>query len=205
MEAVDILYLVMKDLFDGVDFGKSIKVDYIYNHKTVDVGYADWVLLYNVVDDTNWLGIDTCLYEMKSVVAVDVRTANRQRYGKIKQYILTNFKSDKYVFQDSGEITEFNQNIDFGHYTEVGTYVTKAELYNPDNVQLERGSRVRLNLEDGTIVDGWYWGIYDNEMYVFRRPGVFWVVVPTRFTELSDKMKGLYRFVMDVQVRIFER
>lgn len=206
MEAVDILFLMLKDMFDGVSFGKPIKVDYIYNHKTIDVGYADWVLVYEVTSDIGWLGIETALLDVRSVVAVDVRTANKMRYGKIKERIFNSFRPDKYVFEETGNVIELAQDTDFGWYKTVGAYVDVFQLYDAKNVQLNRGDKVKLTLSDGSVVEGWVWNVYgDEEVYIIKRPAIYWVVSPTRITELSDRMKNLYRFIMDVSVRIFER
>jgi len=201
MDGADIVYLTLLDMFDGVSFGKTIRVDYVYNQKRADVRDADWVFVYEIFSNVNWLGINTNTYDIVSRVAIDVRTADKQRYAMLKKHILDWFRSAKYEFNGDDEPVELREFDDFVEFKHDGAYVVSVRYLGSD--ELARGDYVKLVFDDGTFITGWVWGIYNGRLVIFQRRGIFWMVMIDSINELSDKMKGLYRFVINVRVRMF--
>ena len=191
MEIVDLVYLRLLQEFNGVSYGnRQLTVDYIYNHRSVDVAVGDWILLYASKEEANWLGIGAQNILKTVTVVVDVRTNNKEAYGKIKQKIQQNFTQQIFYRFVEGTATDITVNVVSS--STIGTYLDKVTVN--DSSPYSVNEYVQYGDEKGWIV----W-INGNDLYVFKRKGVYFSFRPKSIVDLSDKMKLLYRFTLEIE------
>ena len=198
MEVVDLVYLLMKKTFKGVSFGKTLKVAYIYDQRVVDVAVADWILVYEVSTGGAFAELGGNVYLGRGRVTIDVRTNSKERYGKIKSKIKEALKGQTVHFVKTTP-TEIDSLVQSQKL--LGSYVYRVTVSDASSL-----SEMQYVSWDEGEKAGWIYLIDDNDLYIFTYPRSCHVayIVPAITTELSDKMKKLFRFTMDVGVWIFE-
>jgi len=200
-----LVYLMLMDKFYDMDWDVVLKVGYIYDYKAVDISYADWILIYNRGSSMDWFGIGAQNYLVIDRTTVDVRTANKERYGKLKKLVKSVFDGSVFSFEGGGtSVLSLEENMDFDDYRTVGMFVDKIHLIDPGSYTFNRGDKITILFASGKSEDVWVWGVYGDWLYVLKKSGVYCLVRPRGVDDLSDKMKKLYRFVMDVEGELIE-
>jgi len=198
VEIVDLVYLLLKKAFNGVSFGKTLRVEYIYDRRAVDTRVADWILVYEVSSGGAFAVIGGQEYLGRGRVTIDVRTNDKTRYGKIKDHIKKTLKSQRKNFEVT---TPTAIDAVFSSATELGAYAQLVVV--TDATGLSEGDYISWNAGANK---GWIYFIDGTNLYVFTYPRTCYAafIVPSVTTELSDKMKRLYRFTMDIGVWLYE-
>lgn len=194
MEILDLLYAKLKTEYDGTVIGsKPVVVSYVYDQRVVDVNNAHWILLYQTTETVKWFDIGAGNWVKDEVVSLDVRTQTKEAYGKIKDYLYSIFDGEQYTFKEKTSFdAEFTTNKE-----RVGMNLCKVNVADTSTYNI--GDYV--SIDDGVeVVTGWICGIKENEyVFVHTVGGNYILIRPRSFIELSDKMKLLFRFVMDVE------
>lgn len=205
MEITDLVYLILLDKFSRISWPVSLKIGHVYRYKSVDIAYADWILLYNTGSSMDWFGIGASNYLVIDRTSIDVRTASRDRYSKLKDLIKQAFTGDVFVFNGSSVVSQtLVQDTDWDRSENIGFYVDRYHLNSSSNYQFNRGDKIEITDNNGNSEYVWVWGVYDDWLYVIKKSGIYCLIRPVGVTELSDKLKGLYRFVFDVQGDLIE-
>jgi len=194
VEATDLVYLVLKKNLDGITIGnKKVEVGYVYDYKTVNVREKDWVLLYESGENIRFAELGGSIVFKTVTVTVDVRTDSKYNYAQLKDKMNVLF-GFKYSFEEGTptDITSLVTSKDIK-----GAYVDKLVL--SDVSGLSEGDYVQYDSEKG-----WIFWINGDEVWVFKKAGRYILSKPTTLTDLSNKIKMLYRFVMQVEVWILE-
>ena len=206
MEITDIVYLMLLDKFNGMNWPVTLYYGYIYDYKAVDISYADWILVYDNGSTMDWFGIGGNNYRVINTVTIDVRTIDKSRYGDLKRYIKSIFDGTVFSFTSafSGIPIALEYGVDFDDYQTVGVYVDKLHLVDPNMYTFSRGDAVQITDSAGKIITAYVWGVYDDWLYIVKKAGVYCIIRPRRVQDLSDKMRKMYRFVMDVEGNLIE-
>jgi len=205
LEITDLVYLMLLDKFYGMDWDVTLYVGYIYDYKAVDISYADWILIYNRGSSMDWFGIGAKNYLVVDRTTIDVRTASKERYGKLKELIKSVFTGQPFTFS-GGQTTilALEEGVDFDNYVTVGMFVDKIHLIDPDAYSFNRGDRIDITDVSQNMWTAYVWGKYDDWLYVLKNPAIYCLIRPRGVDDLSDKMKKMYRFVMDVEGELIE-
>lgn len=63
------------------------KIDVIYNYKTIDVRFKDYVLVYSATKTRRFFSIGGKDFEKNARVTIDIRSSNETRYKLYKQEV----------------------------------------------------------------------------------------------------------------------
>jgi hypothetical protein len=198
VEVGDLVYLLIKKTFNGVSFGKTLNVAYIYDQRSVDTRVADWILVYEISSGGAFADVGGEEYLGRGRVTIDVRTNSKTRYGKIRNHIKESLKSQTKKFEvvtPTAIDTVFSSAEELGAYVQLVTVTDATGLSEGDYISWDAGSK-----------KGWIYFIDGLSLYVFTYPRTCYAafIVPSVITELSDKIKKLYRFTMDIGVWLYE-
>jgi|Deesub1362A_J573_1020465.scaffolds.fasta_scaffold00327_90 hypothetical protein len=194
MEMADMCYLILKKGFSGVSYGKTITIDYIYNARTWDVDVADLILLYASGEGDRWGELGGGVFEKDMSVNIDIRSEDKERYGKIKRKVFELFDGSVYDYSDdttANDITAVVTNIE-----KKGSYVVIVTV--SDTTGISEGSYVTY----ATGESGWVHWINGNDLYIMKNKGKYFLIKPSSVNDLSDRMKQLYRCVVTVTGRV---
>lgn len=193
MELNDFVFVKLFERYNDVlyDDGKYFKVDIVYERKSIDIADAHWILTYMVSENSGLLDLGGITWIKDQVVSIDVRTDNRSVYENVKQYVFDQFR---------GITVDWRLNL--------------SEMIEPDCVFVKDKSvflkLVRANVIDdyvgktikcGNIIGKCVWQ-KGREMMLFTGNCVFILTTVANVKDLSDRMRGLYRFVADVKARV---
>lgn len=194
VEHVDLVYLILKKMLNGVTVNdRNVEVGYIYDYKLVDVGVKDWVLLYDTGEGAEYGELGGGIIHTKGKVSIDVRTNSKYSYGVLKNYIRKVLGNEyEFTVTTPTDITSVVTNI-----VEKGTYVDYVAV--SDATGISEGDYVQY-ASDRT---GWVFWLNGTSLWIFKKAGKFYMIKENFLNDLSNKMKNLFRFVMDVEVRAY--
>lgn len=201
MELCDLLYIELtRGLRNMVIDGKEVEVDYIYNRRVVDADVSHFVLLYQIYESSEWMDLGAYSWYKVERVSIDVRTMSKDAYGVLKSKIFDMFNGRNYVFEpkESFDAT-IEEGISATSIEDVGVYTKKIVVVDPSMYNV--GDYVRVIDATGEEYKGWIADIYGNKLLVFTRAGEYFLIRPSAVSDLSDKMKQLYRCVIEVEGR----
>lgn len=205
MEITDLVYLMLMDKFYNMQWDVSLKVGYIYDYRVVDISYADWILIYNRGSSMDWFGIGANNYLIIDRTTVDVRTSSKERYGKLKKLIKSVFDGNVFSFTGGQtSVLALEEGVDYSSYETVGMFVDRLYLIDPNLYTFSRGDKIDIIDASLNTSSAWVWGVYGNWLYVLKKSGIYCLIRPRGVDDLSDKMKKMYRFVMDVEGQLIE-
>lgn len=202
VELCDLLYVLLSKKFRGVKYGgKNVRVDYIYDLKVVDVATNHWILLYQTAETDAWFDIGASRWIKTERVSVDVRTDSKEAYGGIKNMLFEVFDGANITYRKKATYDAvIEEGATATAITKKGVYVRKVVV--EDVSAYSEGEYVQILYADGSSEDGWIVDVYGNELLVFTREAIFFLVRPAGVTELSDRMRKLFRFVVEVEGNI---
>jgi len=179
--------------FNGISYGKTLKIELIYEHRVIDVSVADWILLYTLTSARSYLDIGASSVLERSRATIDVRTTNIKTYGKLKERLENLFKGQKFIFKKEGTPTDISSLI-----TDLTNKSAYADILTvTDASTLSENEYVTYTFE-GEDYEGWVFWINDKKVYIYKSEGDYIYMIPSMITDLSNRLKGLYRFTFDV-------
>lgn len=198
MEQLDVVYVILKRELRNVvgSDGKEVIVDYVYDHKVVDIGEAHWVVMYGVSESAEFLSLGATSYGKKWTVAVDVRTDSKEVYGLIKEKVFKAFTRDENKAKVFVEKDAYDAVLDVDVIERKGVYLLVVQLQDVSGLAVGMYVKVRVA---GLEYNGWIVDITGNSVLVFTKRGTFVLMKPSVVRDLSDRMKGLFRCVIEIE------
>ena len=197
MEQIDLMFAILrKELHGRVIDGKEVIVDYVYDHKVVDVAEYHWVVLYVISESAKFFDVGATKYVKDWVVAIDLRTESKEAYQWVKELVFDAFLKDenkKKVFMPKDE---FDAVINPVGVRRKGVYLQRVIVDDEQLDQLHESMYVKVMGDKESV--GWVVLIEGNDVYVFEKVGMFILMYPEAVRELSDRMKALFRCVIEV-------
>lgn len=202
MELCEYLYVEMMKLFRDTTYdGKDVIVTLVYDKKVIDIADGHYVSLYQTSESDRWFDIGAEHWHKTEHASIDVRTGSKKAYGKMKELIFTVFDGGNVVFRKKDTYDAvLEEGISATSIEAIGSYLRKVTVVDP-SIYAEN-EFVQLKHADGSTEEGWIVDIYGNEVYVWLKEMTLFLTRPAGVNELSDRMRGLFRFVVDVEGQI---
>lgn len=207
MNSVDFSYLVMLDLIksDAV-LSQYVDLTLAYDKKYVTTKNKDTLYLYEVSKNVEFFGIGAEYVQEYYVTSANYLTRSRRRLGIFEKRLNEYYTGLHYAFwysPDAGVSLTLEPDVDYTDLVEVGSYIDKIILIDPDLYDFKRGDVIQVV---GSGYDyGFVWGVYGNELYVFYAEGEYILTIVERSMNVSEKYKGFFEMNFDLTGKIIRR
>lgn len=204
MFLLDYVYLKLVNAVDDLELDNDIIVKPIVHVKNPDVAYANYVLLYEL--STSVANAHLGGYDAKEIgyIRCDVRTSTERDLEILSRRILETFKSDVQYRFVSDEVTSYKE-VDMrdGDYILSTLSENIVELTVPEDFTLDGNTVVKLIFDDGYYKYYYVWRVDGYKLTLFGFDGYVYFAQVDSTQNLSDKRRGVYRRLIDVEVRAF--
>ena len=195
LDVLDLSYILVSKRIVNVNTERKNKVCYVFDLKSFRVENTNYIILDKVSENIDWLNIGGTYILKKGRLSVDVRLRGERDYSILKDAIRRTFTGETYAYWDKDVYdVEYSGSVE-----NVGVFLRKCV----DSVGiLDEGQYVYLNDtgESGYVI--WKNG---NDVYVFLGRGQYMLSKPILIQDLSGQLKGMYRFVVDVEWQVIQR
>ena len=204
MEILDFVYLKIIDAFDGVSLSKPLVIKPIIKQKNPDVKYENYVLLQDMSSVLRNAGFGGYRTKQIAVIRCDIRSNDVVDFKLMSRKVLDTFKgSNSFAFvideENSTPIAMDTEIENYEDYTENITIVTLVD----ENPFIGVGDTVEILYGDGRSRYMYVWKVDGRVLTLFGTEGIIYYTQVVGEENLSDKRRGLYRRLIDVEVRAY--
>lgn len=204
MEVLDYVYLILQKHFKDVILSKPLTIKPIWLQKNPNVAFENYILLQDLSSTARNAAFGGEYSKQIAHIRCDVRTDNPRDLKILSRGILDAFKKSQYL--EFKIDTSTNYSIDV--VNEVDTIYDFSEnisvvtLINEDPTILE-GDTIKLVYPDGVVRYMYVWDVNGKILTLFGTEGIIYYAQVVGDTTLTDKRRGLYRRLIDVEVRAY--
>jgi len=204
MEVLDYIYLRIIDGFDGIALSKPIVIKPIWKEKNPNVEFENYILLKPEATVMKNAGFGGEKAKQRAIIRCDIRTKNVRDLKIMSRKILDIFKGNNYfefIFDRDSAIDielaiEAESIID---YSENVAVLTLSE----EDPMISIGDTVKIIYPDGVERYMYVWKVDGVVLTLFGAEGIIYYTQVVGDDNRSDKRRGLYRRLIDIEVRAY--